>query len=92
MGGEVVGSTRYPIETFDQSSFLLQAQASKAQVVALAGSGNVLVNAIKSAQEFGIPERRPDARRIAGLDHRHQEPRAGDRAGAGADERILLGP
>jgi branched-chain amino acid transport system substrate-binding protein len=54
MGGEVVGATRYPIETFDQSSFLLQAQASKAQVVALAGSGNVLVNAIKSAQEFGI--------------------------------------
>jgi branched-chain amino acid transport system substrate-binding protein len=56
MGGEVVGSTRYPIETFDQSSFLLQAQASKAQVIALAGSGNVLVNAIKSAQEFGIPK------------------------------------
>src|SRR5215475_13576991 len=54
LGGEVVGATRYPIETFDQSSFLLQAQASKAQVVALAGSGNVLVNAIKSAQEFGI--------------------------------------
>jgi branched-chain amino acid transport system substrate-binding protein len=56
MGGEVVGLTRYPIETFDQSSFLLQAQAPKAQVVALAGSGNVLVNAIKSAQEFGIPK------------------------------------
>jgi len=54
LGGEVVGSTRYPIETFDQSSFLLQAQASKAQVVALAGSGTVLVNSIKSAQEFGI--------------------------------------
>jgi branched-chain amino acid transport system substrate-binding protein len=54
MGGEIVGSTRYPIETSDQSSFLLQAQASKAQVVALAGSGNVLVNSIKSAQEFGI--------------------------------------
>jgi branched-chain amino acid transport system substrate-binding protein len=56
MGGEVVGATRYPIETYDQSSFLLQAQASKAQVVALAGSGNVLVNAIKSAQEFGIQQ------------------------------------
>src|SRR6202021_986881 len=54
MGGESVGSTRYPVETFDQSSFLLQAQSSKAQVVALAGSGNVLVNSIKSAQEFGI--------------------------------------
>jgi branched-chain amino acid transport system substrate-binding protein len=54
LGGEIVGSTRYPVETFDQSSFLLQAQTSKAQVVALAGSGNVLVNSIKSAQEFGI--------------------------------------
>jgi branched-chain amino acid transport system substrate-binding protein len=54
LGGEVIGSTRYPIEAFDQSSFLLQAQSSKAQVIGLAGSGNVLVNSIKSAQEFGI--------------------------------------
>lgn len=54
LGGDVIGASRYPIETFDQSSFLLQAQSSKAQVVALAGSGNVLVNAIKSAHEFGI--------------------------------------
>ena len=54
MGGEVVGSTRYPVETFDQSSFLLQAQASQAKVVGLAGSGTVFVNAVKSAQEFGI--------------------------------------
>jgi branched-chain amino acid transport system substrate-binding protein len=56
MGGEVIGSVRYPVDAFDQSSFLLQAQSSKAQVVALAGSGNVLVNSIKSAQEFGIPQ------------------------------------
>lgn len=63
MGGEVVGSTRYPPESFDQSSFLLQAQSSKAQVVALAGSGNVLVNSIKSAQEFGIQQRQA----LAGL-------------------------
>ena len=64
LGGEVVGSTRYPIETFDQSSFLLQAQASKAQVIGLAGSGTVLVNAIKSAQEFGIPK---EGQTLAGL-------------------------
>jgi branched-chain amino acid transport system substrate-binding protein len=64
MGGEVVGATRYPVETFDQSSFLLQAQSSKAQVVALAGSGNVLVNAIKSAQEFGIQK---SGQTLAGL-------------------------
>jgi branched-chain amino acid transport system substrate-binding protein len=64
LGGEVVGSTRYPIETFDQSSFLLQAQASKAQVVALAGSGTVLVNAVKAAQDFGIRRR---GQTLAGL-------------------------
>jgi branched-chain amino acid transport system substrate-binding protein len=55
LGGEVVGSVRYPIETSDQSSFLLQAQASHAKVVGLAGSGTVFVNAVKAAQEFGIP-------------------------------------
>jgi branched-chain amino acid transport system substrate-binding protein len=54
LGGQVVGSVRYPIETSDQSSFLLQAQASKAKVVGLAGSGTVFVNAVKAAQEFGI--------------------------------------
>src|SRR5215467_2227358 len=64
MGGEVVGSVRYPVETSDQSSFLLQAQSSKAQVVALAGSGNVLVNSIKSAQEFGIQQ---NGQTLAGL-------------------------
>lgn len=55
LGGSVIGATRYPVETSDQSSFLLQAQASKAKVVALAGSGTVFVNAVKAAQEFGIP-------------------------------------
>jgi branched-chain amino acid transport system substrate-binding protein len=54
LGGEVLGASRYPIETSDQSSFLLQAQASKAKVVGLAGSGTVFVNAVKAAQEFGI--------------------------------------
>ncbi|HEX3863675.1 MAG TPA: ABC transporter substrate-binding protein, partial [Stellaceae bacterium] len=56
LGGQIVGSTRYPIETSDQSSFLLQAQSSHAKVVALAGSGTVFVNAVKAAQEFGIPK------------------------------------
>src|SRR6266567_4447492 len=50
LGGQVLGSTRYPVETSDQSSFLLQAQASKAKVVGLAGSGTVFVNAVKAAQ------------------------------------------
>ncbi|MBP1875559.1 branched-chain amino acid transport system substrate-binding protein [Ensifer adhaerens] len=53
-GGEVSGSVRYPIETSDHSAFMLQAQASPAQVVALAGSGTTFVNAVKSASEFGL--------------------------------------
>ena len=64
LGGQVVGSVRYPVETIDQSSFLLQAQASRAKVVALAGSGTVFVNAVKSAQEFGI---RQGGQTLAGL-------------------------
>ncbi|BAT61504.1 hypothetical protein GJW-30_1_04061 [Variibacter gotjawalensis] len=54
LGGQVTGAVRYPIAALDQSSFLLQAQASKAKVVALAGSGTVFINAMKSAHEFGI--------------------------------------
>jgi branched-chain amino acid transport system substrate-binding protein len=54
LGGQVVGSTRYPPDALDQSSFLLKAQSSQAKVVALAGSGTVFVNAVKSAHEFGI--------------------------------------
>jgi branched-chain amino acid transport system substrate-binding protein len=64
LGGQVLGSVRYPVETIDQSSFLLQAQASRAKVVALAGSGTVFVNAVKSAQEFGI---RQGGQTLAGL-------------------------
>jgi len=54
LGGTVVGSTRYPMDTADHSSFLLRAQASKAKVVAMAGSGQSFINAVKSSQEFGI--------------------------------------
>lgn len=53
-GGEVLGSVRAPINTADFSSFLLQAQASKAQVIALANTGHDAINALKQAQEFGI--------------------------------------
>jgi branched-chain amino acid transport system substrate-binding protein len=64
LGGTVVGSVRYPINSMDQSSFLLQAQQSKAKVVGLAGSGAVFVNAVKSAGEFGI---RDGGQMLAGL-------------------------
>jgi branched-chain amino acid transport system substrate-binding protein len=53
-GGKVLGDIKAPINTQDFSSFLLQAQASKAQVIALANAGGDTVNSIKQAAEFGI--------------------------------------
>ncbi|HLL28710.1 MAG TPA: ABC transporter substrate-binding protein [Xanthobacteraceae bacterium] len=53
-GGKVLGSVRAPINTPDFSSFLLQAQGSKAKVIALANAGADTTNAIKQAAEFGI--------------------------------------
>jgi branched-chain amino acid transport system substrate-binding protein len=53
-GGKVLGAIRHPLNTADFSSFLLQAQASKAQIVALANAGGDTINAIKQAAEFGL--------------------------------------
>ena len=53
-GGKVLGGVRHPINTADFSSFLLQAQASKAKVIGLANAGGDTTNAIKQAAEFGI--------------------------------------
>ncbi|RYF34134.1 MAG: ABC transporter substrate-binding protein [Comamonadaceae bacterium] len=53
-GGTVLGSVKAPLNTSDFSSFLLQAQNSKAQVLALANAGGDTINSIKSAREFGI--------------------------------------
>src|SRR6478672_11501318 len=53
-GGKVLGGVKVPINTADFSSFLLQAQASKAKVIALANSGGDTTNSIKQAAEFGI--------------------------------------
>ncbi|QAU35914.1 ABC transporter substrate-binding protein [Janthinobacterium sp. 17J80-10] len=53
-GGKVVGSVKHPLSAPDFSSFLLQAQASKAQVLGLANAGGDTINAIKAANEFGI--------------------------------------
>ncbi|MCX7353695.1 MAG: ABC transporter substrate-binding protein [Alphaproteobacteria bacterium] len=54
MGGKALGSVRAPLNTPDFSSFLLQAQASKAKIVGLANAGGDTVNSIKQASEFGI--------------------------------------
>ncbi|WP_347880821.1 ABC transporter substrate-binding protein [Paraburkholderia sp. BCC1876] len=53
-GGQVLGSVRHPLSASDFSSFLLQAQSSKAQILGLANAGGDTVNAIKAAQQFGI--------------------------------------
>ncbi|HUN50546.1 MAG TPA: ABC transporter substrate-binding protein, partial [Candidatus Sulfotelmatobacter sp.] len=63
-GGTVVGKVRAPLNTQDFSSFLLQAQASKAKVVGLANAGTDFSNALKQAAEFGIVS---GGQRIAGL-------------------------
>jgi branched-chain amino acid transport system substrate-binding protein len=63
-GGKVLGAVRHPIGTVDFSSFLLQAQASKAKIIALANAGGDTTSAIKGAAEFGIGK---GGQRMAGL-------------------------
>jgi branched-chain amino acid transport system substrate-binding protein len=63
-GGRVVGKVRHPLNTSDFSSFLLQAQASKAKIIALANAGGDTINAIKQGAEFGVVQGRQN---IAGL-------------------------
>ena len=63
-GGKVVGTARHPINTSDFSAFLVQAQASKAQVVGLANAGGDTINSIKQAAEFGIVQ---GGQKLAGL-------------------------
>ena len=53
-GGEVRGQVRAPLNSSDFSSFLLQAQSSKAQILGLANAGGDTINSIKAANEFGI--------------------------------------
>ncbi|MFA5488754.1 MAG: ABC transporter substrate-binding protein [Candidimonas sp.] len=54
-GGKVVGSVRHPINTTDFSSYLLQAQGSGADVVAIAAGGSDMISAVRQAKEFQIP-------------------------------------
>jgi branched-chain amino acid transport system substrate-binding protein len=63
-GGKVLGEVRHPLNTNDFSSFLLQAQASKAEVIGLANAGGDTINSIKQAAEFGIVK---GGQKLAGL-------------------------
>jgi branched-chain amino acid transport system substrate-binding protein len=62
-GGTVVGSVKHPLSASDFSSFMLQAQASKAQVLGLANAGGDMINAVKAAREFGVTK----TMKLAGL-------------------------
>ncbi len=62
-GGTVAGSAKHPLSASDFSSFLLQAQASKAQILGLANAGGDTINTIKAANEFGITK----SMKLAGL-------------------------
>ena len=63
-GGKVLGSVKVPLNTQDFSSFLLQAQSSKAKVIGLANAGGDTINSIKQASEFGITK---GGQKLAGL-------------------------
>ena len=63
-GGKVLGKVRHPLNTNDFSSFLLQAQASKAKIVGLANAGGDTINAIKAGAEFGLTK---GGQKFAGL-------------------------
>jgi branched-chain amino acid transport system substrate-binding protein len=63
-GGKVIGAVRHPLNNPDFSSFLLQAQASKAKIIGLANAGGDTINSIKQAAEFGIAR---GGQKLAGL-------------------------
>ena len=62
-GGKVLGAIKHPLSASDFSSFMLQAQSSKAQILGLANAGGDLINSIKSANEFGVTK----SMKLAGL-------------------------
>lgn len=70
-GGKILGSVRHPHPTTDFSSFMLQAQSSGAEVIALANAGPDFANAVRSANEFGITQKQQAAGMIATLAETH---------------------
>jgi branched-chain amino acid transport system substrate-binding protein len=90
-GGKVLGSVRVPLSTADFSSYLLQAQASRAKVVGLANAGADTINAIKQAGEFGLGK---SGQRLAALLLYITDVNSlglETAQGPAADRRILLG-
>ena len=90
-GGKVLGKVRHPLNTNDFSSFLLQAQTSKAKIIGLANAGGDTINSIKAGAEFGIVPGRAEVRRAAGVRQRRECARPADRAGPDPDRNLVLG-
>ena len=91
-GGKVLGSVNVPLNNADFSSFLLQAQASKAKIIGLANAGGDTINSIKQAAEFGIVA---GGQKLAGLLVFVTDVHSlglQDRAGPAAHRGVLLGP
>ncbi|MGF6596411.1 branched-chain amino acid transport system substrate-binding protein [Paraburkholderia sp. GAS448] len=70
-GGQVLGAVRHPLSASDFSSFLLQAQGSKAQVLGLANAGGDTINSIKAAKEFGVTKTMKIAALLVFIDDIH---------------------
>ncbi|RYH69158.1 MAG: ABC transporter substrate-binding protein [Alcaligenaceae bacterium] len=66
-GGVVVGAVKHPLGAADFSSYMLQAKASKAQVIGLANAGSDLINAVKASNEFGIAKEQAIAGLVASI-------------------------
>jgi branched-chain amino acid transport system substrate-binding protein len=70
-GGSVAGAVRHPLDTGDFSAYILQAQASKADIVALANAGTDTVNSIKTAAEFGLTKKQRVVTMLLGISAVH---------------------
>ena len=90
-GGKVLGSVNVPLNNQDFSSFLLQAQASKAKIIGLANAGGDTDNSIKQGAEFGIAAGGQHFAGLARLYHRRRSARTESGAGPGADRDLVLG-
>ena len=90
-GGKVIGTVKHPLNSSDFSSFLLQAQASKAKIVGMANAGGDTTNTIKQASEFGIVAGRPEAGRSSAVHHRRALARSEGGAGPQLYRNLLLG-
>ena len=90
-GGNVVGSVRHPLSASDFSSFLLQAQVGKAQILGLANAGGDTINSIKAANEFGITKTMKLAGLLMFINDVHSLGLKAD-AGHVPHRRLVLGP